>query len=1182
MSVWERQKGAVGRVLASEGPEAAKEAMQHFGWGQEEAQRFMQEEGMDQQGQQQQEGSLAVATFKKIVNLASSVGMIDDHRVKGALKIIHMDPEDEQTIAEVYREVMDFLEPEYEIAQMAKSAFEPLPPEQFAEGEIKLGFVDDDRVGKAIGPHDSWPAVIFGLSFKEINEHTLILGRSGAGKTSLITNMVLQLMQYGVKCWIIDMQKDYRGLMNVLPDDVLVIPWKMFRFNPLRPPAGVASNDWVSDFSDILCEALVAYRGAKNILQRNIAELFSTEEFDVENTNIYPTLHDLLDKLQQSYAKTRKKAGYRELQHLDTAASIVEMTARGLHDVVDCDEGHPMDALLEKNVVFELSGLGGELKTVFVNLLFGWIIAHRVATGQKEGWWQSDEQTHNLRNVLVFDEAKTVFDIEKEKKRGSTIPYVMQAVTTLRKYGVGLIVSDQMWNMLAQSITANVNTKIALSSHPQGLMDMVRYLGLEGEEQIKSFQNQPAMHAVVKLSDRWPHPFPIKFERFHYDPEVTDFEIKIKSGKALSDLGWKPAKKPVFEAPETEHEEVKAEPTVEDFRYSDAGRVLDDICDHPFSPVTDRYARLNLSAEKGNSTVEHLKRNELVKKAYVDFGRGGGKVALLSMTDKGCDVINRKPKVPGKGSIEHRYCQHRVFEIYKAQGYICEFEAKHSDEGESIDILARKDNEAIGIEIELGTDINQPIQNVRKCLNHGCTKVVVISKTTLRNKLKKELPHYFSDDKAGKVELKLFSFLAPGTEEKQQDAKVTPSEPPQAVETERETVTEEIALEPEAPPFEMPEAGKVKVYLGHDRSKKGKEGWVFWEPLVDKPKKIPNPHIMILGTSGSGKTQTLKALIYELHQQNVPAVIFDFHGEYAEDGFNKAFDAKVIDPLKGVNINPLELPTDPGTGNKASPVQLVSEVTEIIDGIYRLGHQQKALLRKAIYHALEEAGISKKDPDTWNRTSPGFDTLDTSLNHYEALGDPVASKLRSKLGELFETELFSVKKPLPIDLLLKGVTVLNLQSLHWDSKLQVTLSRFFLKKIYNEMLKRKETKGIRMFCVIDEAHKVTSDPIIEDLVREARKYGLGLILASHMPKDFHEAVFSNTATKIVLKLEKEDHAREIIKHLGTFSRKEKEMLRTEILSQDTLDAFVVNNHHQPYVKIKLRPYYDRVKKKEKP
>ena len=60
----------------------------------------------------------------------------------------------------------------------------------------------------------------------------------------------------------------------------------------------------------------------------------------------------------------------------------------------------------------------------------------------------------------------------------------------------------------------------------------------------------------------------------------------------------------------------------------------------------------------------------------------------------------------------------------------------------------------------------------------------------------------------------------------------------------------------------------------------------------------------------------------------------------------------------------------------------------------------------------------------------------------------------------------------------------------------------------------------RCFVVLDEAHKLALVPgsPVEKLLREGRKFGLGLILASQQPEDFSSIAFANTATKIVFQI----------------------------------------------------------------
>ena len=48
---------------------------------------------------------------------------------------------------------------------------------------------------------------------------------------------------------------------------------------------------------------------------------------------------------------------------------------------------------------------------------------------------------------------------------------------------------------------------------------------------------------------------------------------------------------------------------------------------------------------------------------------------------------------------------------------------------------------------------------------------------------------------------------------------------------------------------------------------------------------------------------------------------------------------------------------------------------------------------------------------------------------------------------------------------------------------------------------------IRVFAVVDEAHKLSYDETLTELIREARKYSVGILLASQSVKDFDRIVF---------------------------------------------------------------------------
>ena len=73
-------------------------------------------------------------------------------------------------------------------------------------------------------------------------------------------------------------------------------------------------------------------------------------------------------------------------------------------------------------------------------------------------------------------------------------------------------------------------------------------------------------------------------------------------------------------------------------------------------------------------------------------------------------------------------------------------------------------------------------------------------------------------------------------------------------------------------------------------------------------------------------------------------------------------------------------------------------------------------------------------------------------------------------------------------------------------------------------------KKITHALVIDEAHLIRNFDRIPRLAREARKYGVSLVLASQRFNDFDDDVTANAGTAVFFK-SNEDDARKVAKHI---------------------------------------------------
>jgi hypothetical protein len=358
----------------------------------------------------------------------------------------------------------------------------------------------------------------------------------------------------------------------------------------------------------------------------------------------------------------------------------------------------------------------------------------------------------------------------------------------------------------------------------------------------------------------------------------------------------------------------------------------------------------------------------------------------------------------------------------------------------------------------------------------------------------------------------------------------------------------------------------------------GKE--VFWDPVITTPKKLTNQHVLIVGKSGAGKTQTTSAFLWELTKAGVPSIIFDFQGEYISGKLTNAEGktflectaAKVLDAADGINVNPLEIPLDPHSGTKQTFIKVVYQVANSLTKIFGLGDIQHAILRDAISQAFAAAGFVANNKETWQQPAPSFSTVWAILKQMEEEIGGNVRNLNLRVQPLFETGVFPENlDPRGFEAVLEETHVLRLSNLA-TPELMVAVSRFALQKIYADMLAKGPTHEMRDFAVVDEAHKLSYEETLTELIREARKYGVGVLLASQSVKDFDRVVFDMVGTKIALQLEGTD-AKVMAENLGLVDKQERDIARLFILNQAPHVALVRSNHFEPYIQAELTAFY---------
>ncbi|WP_376775587.1 ATP-binding protein [Rhizobium laguerreae] len=308
-----------------------------------------------------------------------------------------------------------------------------------------------------------------------------------------------------------------------------------------------------------------------------------------------------------------------------------------------------------------------------------------------------------------------------------------------------------------------------------------------------------------------------------------------------------------------------------------------------------------------------------------------------------------------------------------------------------------------------------------------------------------------------------------------------------------------------------------------------------------------NPHLMMVGLPGMGKTTALINISKQLDAAGITPVIFSYHDDIDEKLTAALGPFRTID-FDGLGFNPLRVDS-PGP---TAYIDVAGTLRDIFASIFPdLGEIQLEELRGAIKQSYDDLGWNDRNSDRPN--PPRFRTFVDILKSRPKPNH----NLLARLQELTDYGFFDGEDG-EVSILMDHRPTLVRVHLSTNDIVQRAFSAFVLYSIYKDMFRRGVQNGLTHAIIFDEAHRAAKLKLIPRFAKECRKYGLALALASQGVRDFDGALFEAVASYLVLRVTEAD-ARTLARNTGSTAEQQRTTDRLKALEPYHAMFFTASN-----------------------
>ncbi len=397
-------------------------------------------------------------------------GLFEDDVGEALLRIYERDVCDDRIAGMIRRRVQQ---------EKMRQAFRfvPFKSPKLPQGDLRLGTDTDGNVVSSV--------------IQYLNAHSLTVANTGSGKTIKSRFLIMQIAPRVKGLWAVDLRKrDFRILRHYLKRlgiELIVVPGRSLKVNPLQVPEGVDPAGWSATISSILIQVLGLPPRASKLLQSTIQRLY--RKFGIlDGKELYPTLFDLFAAIKNNTAA-----------HSQSRPAVLDSLEPVLNslgpEVLAYRKGWSPQDMASMHLIFEFAGLAD----ADINLLLTYITFSEFSSRIDRG-----VSNPNMDLWVCCDEANRLCSASHEANTR-----ISDLVGLVRGSGIGLDFSVLSMKNLASRVPSNCSMKMmGRCGSAADYAAAGRSMGLT-TEQIEwcKLNLRPGMFVCQLGQGGWRHPF---------------------------------------------------------------------------------------------------------------------------------------------------------------------------------------------------------------------------------------------------------------------------------------------------------------------------------------------------------------------------------------------------------------------------------------------------------------------------------------------------------------------------------------------------------------------------------------------------------------------------------------------------------------------------------------------------